>query len=36
MRFLQYTNYESGCSGLSNGIMSIEIGVVLAHLSKTK
>lgn len=33
MRYLYYTNYQSGGSGLSNGIMSIEIGVVLAHLT---
>ena len=33
MRHLFYTNYESGRSGLSNGIMSVEIGVVLAHLT---
>src|SRR5215470_7676053 len=33
MRYLYYTNYRSGDSGLSNGIMSIEIGVILAHLS---
>ena len=33
MRHLFYTNYQSGNSGLSNGIMSIEIGVVLAHLT---
>lgn len=33
MRYLYYTNYESGNSGLSNGIMSIEIGVILAHLT---
>ena len=33
MRYLFYTNYQSGLSGLSNGIMSIEIGVILAHLS---
>lgn len=33
MRQLYYTNYQSGCSGLSNGIMSIEIGVVLAFLT---
>jgi len=33
MRYLYYTNYQSGRSGLSNGIMSIEIGVVLAHLT---
>ena len=33
MRYLFYTNYQSGQAGLSNGIMSVEIGVVLAHLS---
>ncbi|HEY4184863.1 MAG TPA: O-fucosyltransferase family protein [Polyangia bacterium] len=33
MRYLHYTNYQSGHSGLSNGIMSIEVGVVLAHLT---
>jgi hypothetical protein len=33
MRHLFYTNYESGHSGLSNGIMSIEIGVVMAFLT---
>jgi hypothetical protein len=33
MRYLYYTNYQSGRAGLSNGIMSIEIGVVLAHLT---
>ena len=33
MRYLVYTNYESGNSGLSNGIMSIEIGVGLAFLT---
>lgn len=33
MRHLLYTNYESGNSGLSNAIMSIEIGVVLAFLT---
>jgi len=33
MRSLYYTNYQSGVSGLSNGIMSIEIGVILAHLT---
>ncbi len=33
MRYLYYTNYQSGRSGLSNGIMSIEIGVILAHLT---
>jgi hypothetical protein len=33
MRYLHYTNYQSGNSGLSNGIMSIEVGVILAHLT---
>ena len=33
MRYLYYTNYLSGGAGLSNGIMSIEVGVVLAHLT---
>ena len=33
MRYLLYTNYQSGHSGLSNGIMSIEIGAVLALLT---
>ena len=33
MRYLYYTNYQSGNSGLSNGIMSVEIGVILAHLT---
>lgn len=33
MRYLFYTNYQAGNSGLSNGIMSIEIGVILAHLT---
>lgn len=33
MRYLHYTNYQSGGAGLSNGIMSIEVGVVLAHLT---
>lgn len=33
MRYLYYTNYRSGQAGLSNCIMSIEIGVVLAHLT---
>src|SRR6185295_3280273 len=33
MRYFYYTNYQSGCSGLSNGIMSVEIGVILAHLT---
>jgi GDP-fucose protein O-fucosyltransferase len=33
VRYLFYTNYQSGNSGLSNGIMSIEVGVILAHLT---
>ncbi len=33
MRHLSYTNYMSGNAGLSNGVMSIEIGVILAHLT---
>ena len=33
MRYLYYTNYQSGNCGLSNSIMSIEIGVILAHLT---
>ena len=33
MRYLHYTNYQSGHSGLSNGIMSIEIGAVMAFLT---
>ena len=33
MKYLYYTNYCGGRSGLSNGIMSIEIGVVLAFLT---
>jgi len=33
VRRLYYTNYQSGQSGLSNGIMSIEIGVVMAFLT---
>jgi len=33
MRYLHYTNYQSGGAGLSNGIMSIEVGVILAHLT---
>ncbi len=33
MRYLRYTNYQSGESGLSNGIMSIEVGAVLAFLT---
>ena len=32
MKYLVYTTYCSGRSGLSNGIMSIEIGVILAFL----
>ncbi len=32
MKYLFYNNYCSGRSGLSNGIMSIEVGVILAHL----
>ncbi len=32
-RHLLYTNYVSGHSGLSNGIMSIELGVILAFLT---
>lgn len=34
MRQLFYTNYQSGRSGLSNGIMSIECGVIMAFLTK--
>jgi hypothetical protein len=34
MRQLFYTNYQSGSSGLSNGIMSIECAVVMAFLTK--
>ena len=34
MRQLLYTNYQSGNSGLSNGIMSIECGAVMAFLTK--
>ena len=34
MRQLFYTNYQSGNSGLSNGIMSIECGVIMAFLTK--
>ncbi|MEM1110356.1 MAG: O-fucosyltransferase family protein [Pseudomonadota bacterium] len=34
MRQLFYTNYQSGQAGLSNAIMSIECGVVLAFLTK--
>lgn len=34
MRQLYYTNYQSGNSGLSNGIMSIECGVIMAFLTK--
>ena len=33
MRYLYYTSYLSGRSGLSNGIMSVEVGVILAHLT---
>jgi len=33
MRYLYYTSYQSGRSGLSNGIMSVEIGTVLAFLT---
>ncbi|MEM7584912.1 MAG: O-fucosyltransferase family protein [Acidobacteriota bacterium] len=33
MRYLRYTNYESGNSGLSNAVMSIEVGVGLAFLT---
>jgi hypothetical protein len=33
MRYLFYTNYQSGGAGLSNATMSIEVGVVLAHLT---
>jgi hypothetical protein len=33
VRYLHYTNYHSGHSGLSNGIMSIEVGAVLAFLT---
>ncbi len=33
MRHLFYTNYLSGEAGLSNAIISIEVGVVLAHLT---
>ncbi|MDR4492885.1 MAG: 2OG-Fe(II) oxygenase [Nitrospirales bacterium] len=33
MKYLAYTTYCSGHSGLSNGIMSIEIGTILAHLT---
>ncbi len=32
MKYLHYTTYCSGRAGLSNGIMSIEIGVILAFL----
>ena len=32
MKYLVYTTYCSGRSGLSNGIMSIEVGVILAFL----
>lgn len=34
MRQLFYTNYQSGNSGLSNGIMSVECGVIMAFLTK--
>lgn len=34
MRQLYYTNYQSGNSGLSNGIMSVECGVIIAFLTK--
>jgi len=34
MRYLFYTNYQSGRAGLTNTIMSIEVGVVLAHLTE--
>jgi hypothetical protein len=33
VRYLFYTNYQSGNAGLSNGIMSVEVGVILAHLT---
>ncbi|HEV2799638.1 MAG TPA: O-fucosyltransferase family protein [Pyrinomonadaceae bacterium] len=33
MKYLFYNNYCTGRSGLSNGIMSIELGVVLAYLT---
>ena len=33
MKYLHYASYASGNSGLSNAIMSIEIGVILAHLT---
>lgn len=33
MSYLFYTNYQSGNAGLSNGIMSVEVGVILAHLT---
>lgn len=33
MRQLYYTNYQSGQSGLSNAVMSIECGVVMAFLT---
>jgi len=33
MKYLAYTTYCSGHSGLSNGIMSLEIGTILAHLT---
>jgi len=32
MKYLRYTTYCSGQSGLSNGIMSVEVGVILAFL----
>ena len=32
MKYLHYTLYLSGRSGLSNEIMSLEVGAVLAHL----
>ena len=33
MKYLAYTTYCSGRSGLSNNIMSLEIGTILAHLT---
>lgn len=33
MKYLAYTTYCSGRSGLSNVIMSLEIGMILAHLT---
>ena len=33
MKYLAYTTYCSGGAGLSNGIMSLEIGLILAHLT---